>query len=365
MDTDTILSDAANGKKISTEELLFLLRKDEGDYRIIKTADMLNQSVNGNYVSFIHNHNINYTNICRNNCTFCGFKRRFSDKNAFLLTEDEILISIAETPDITEVCVQGGINEEFGLAEALRLLSAIKGAYPRIHIHAFSPMEIKHFSMASSRSVENVLQSLVGAGLDSIPGTAAEILVDEIRSIICSEKITTREWIKIITTAHNMGLKSTSTIMLGHIEKPEHIAAHLKILRHIQKTTKGFTEFIPLFFVPQRTALAKKFNISEMVSLRYVMKFFALSRIYFNGYINNIQSSWPKLGLKQAVNCLDAGVNDLGGTLYSENISRCAGGSHGQYVSLNDFELSVLDSGKIPRQRDTLYNYLLANDVGI
>jgi len=326
---------------------------------------MLNKSANGNYVSFVHNRNINYTNICRNNCSFCGFKCRLGDQSAFLLTEDEILASIEETPHITEVCVQGGINDEFGLTEALRLLSAIKRAYPRIHIHAFSPMEIKHFSMVSGRSVESVFESLVAAGLDSIPGTAAEILVDEIRSIICPEKIKTKEWIKIITTAHSMGLRSTSTILLGHMEKPEHIAAHLKILRNIQKTTRGFTEFIPLFFVPQKTALAKKNNINEMVSMRYVRKFFALSRIYFNGFINNIQSSWPKLGLKQAVSCLDAGVNDLGGTLYSENISRCAGGSHGQYVSIKDFRRSILDRGKIPRQRDTLYSYSLESDGGI
>ena len=156
-----------------------------------------------------------------------------------------------------------------------------------------------------------------------------------------------------------MGLKSSSTIMLGHIEQPEHVAAHLEILRHIQKTTRGFTEFIPLFFVPQRTALARKYNITAMLPFDHVMKLFALSRIYFNGYIDNIQSSWPKLGLKRAADCLVAGVNDLGGTLYSENITRCAGGTHGQSVSLNDFKSSIVGQGKIPRQRDTLYKFTL------
>ena len=201
--------------------------------------------------------------------------------------------------------------------------------------------------------------ALIAAGLDSLPGTAAEILDDNIRRTICPDKLTTKEWIEIITLAHSLDLKTTSTIMLGHIEQPEHVAAHLEILRHIQKSTRGFTEFIPLFFVPQKTALAKKFNINEMLTIKHVMKLFALSRIYFNGYIDNIQSSWPKLGLKGAVDCLAAGVNDLGGTLYSENITRCAGGSHGQSVSLNDFKSSILGKGKIPRQRDTLYNLAL------
>ena len=359
LDINTILRDAANGKEISSAELLFLLKSRDGFDQIIQTADMLNQSVNGDFVSFVHNRNINYTNICRNNCEFCGFRRRHGDKGAFLLTPDEMLAAIAETPEISEVCIQGGINKNFGFEEAIGVLRAIKEAYPEIHVHAFSPMEIKHFSMAARRSVEHVLHAFISVGLDSIPGTAAEILVDEIRCIICPDKITTKEWIKIITLAHRMGLKSSSTIMLGHIEQPEHVAAHLEILRRIQKTTRGFTEFIPLFFVPQRTALARKFNITEMLSFEHVMKLFALSRIYFNGYIDNIQSSWPKLGLKRAVDCLVAGVNDLGGTLYSENITRCAGGTHGQSVSLNEFKSAIVGQGKIPRQRDTLYNFTL------
>ena len=363
MDINIILRDAANGKEISTAELLFLLKNRDGFDQIIQTADMLNQSVNGDFVSFVHNRNINYTNICRNNCEFCAFRRKQGDKEAFLLKEDEILAAIADTPEINEVCIQGGINENFGFEEAIRILHSIKGAYPRIHLHAFSPMEIKHFSLKAGRSVEQILQAFIAAGLGSTPGTAAEILVDEIRGIICPEKLTTKEWIKIITLAHSMGLKTTSTIMLGHIEKPEHVATHLEILRHIQKTTCGFTEFIPLFFVPQRTALAKKYDITEMLSFEHVMKLFALSRIYFNGYIDNIQSSWPKLGLKGAVDCLVAGVNDLGGTLYCENITRCAGGSHGQSVSLNDFKSSILKQGKVPRQRDTLYNFALADQT--
>lgn len=363
MDINTILGDAAGGKEISTAEFLFLLKSKDGYDQIIQTADVLNRSVNGDFVSFVHNRNINYTNICRNNCEFCGFRRRHGDKEAFLLTEDEMLAAIAETPEITEVCIQGGINQNFGFEEAIRVLSAIKGAYPAIHVHAFSPMEIKHFSLAAGRSVDHVLHAFITAGLDSIPGTAAEILVDEIRGIICPDKLTANEWIKIITSAHRLGLKSTSTIMLGHIEQPEQVAAHLEILRHIQKTTRGFTEFIPLFFVPQRTALARKFNITEMLSFEHVMKLFALSRIYFNGYIDNIQSSWPKLGLKRAVDCLVAGVNDLGGTLYCENITRCAGGSHGQSVSLNDFKSAILGQGKIPRQRDTLYNFALPDQT--
>ncbi|MBT4643484.1 MAG: 5-amino-6-(D-ribitylamino)uracil--L-tyrosine 4-hydroxyphenyl transferase CofH [Calditrichaeota bacterium] len=359
MNIDTILSDAANGKEISTADLLFLLKSRDGFKQIIQTADMLNQSTNGDFVSFVHNRNINYTNICQNHCKFCGFRHGSGDKEAFLLSVDEILAEIAETPEISEVCIQGGIYEGFGIEEATRVLHAIKGAYPGIHIHAFSPMEIKHYSLAAGRSVETVLHALIAAGLDSLPGTAAEILDDNIRRTICPDKLTTKEWIEIITLAHSLDLKTTSTIMLGHIEQPEHVAAHLEILRHIQKSTRGFTEFIPLFFVPQKTALAKKFNINEMLTIKHVMKLFALSRIYFNGYIDNIQSSWPKLGLKGAVDCLAAGVNDLGGTLYSENITRCAGGSHGQSVSLNDFKSSILGKGKIPRQRDTLYNLAL------
>jgi len=358
MNINTILSEVAKGKELTSDELLSLMEAENHDAEIIALADYLNSQVNHDIVTFVHNRNINYTNICQNKCLFCGFRRNGTETDSFTLTIEEILGKIAATPFITEVCLQGGILPGLRFAYILEMLQAIKAAYPDLHIHAFSPMEIKYFSFITGSSISSIIGQLMECGLGSIPGTAAEILDDQVRQVICPDKVNTSEWIDIITTTHRLGLKSTATILLGHIETPRQLVRHMEIVHEIQRQTGGFTEFIPLIFVPYGTILGRRFGISEILSFEKVQRFYALSRIYFHGLIPNVQSSWPKLGLENAVRCLFSGVNDLGGTLYEENITRNAGGTFGQKVSLEEFREYVIKTGKTPRLRDTLYNLL-------
>jgi len=358
MNINTILKDVVHGKELTSEELLFLMEtKNHGD-EIIACADALNREANGDIVTFVHNRNINYTNICRNGCLFCAFRRNPRDPDGYVLSVGHILGKIAATPGISEVCIQGGILPGMSFSFVVDMVQQIQRSYPQIHIHAFSPMEIKYFSDISGRPIRSVITKLMECGLGSIPGTAAEILDDRIRNVICPEKVTTRGWVGIITTAHRLGLRSTATILIGHIETNDQVVRHMEIIREIQKKTGGFTEFIPLIFVPYATRLGEKFRINEMLSLRKVFKFYSLARIYFNGLITNIQASWPKLGFENAIKSLSAGVNDLGGTLYEENITRNAGGSCGQKVTIEEFRDSTNKAGKTPRERDTLYNLL-------
>ncbi len=358
MNTDTILSDADQGKELAPHEFLFLMKTEGNEEEIRGLADKLNREVNGDVVTFVHNRNVNYTNICINSCLFCGFRRNSKDPGSFVLSVDEILGKIASTPGIKEVCIQGGILPSLSFPLILEMVRAIKGAFPNIHIHAFSPMEIKFFSELSGEPISSVIFKLMDCGLDSIPGTAAEILDDRLRQAICPEKLTTSEWIDVMTTAHGLGLKSTSTILIGHIETAAQVVRHLEILREIQKKTCGFTEFIPLIFVPYTTPLGKRYGIGKIIPHGKLFKFYSLSRIFFQRTIKNIQASWPKLGLENAVKSLFSGVNDLGGTLYEENITSSAGGNAGQMVSIQEVRERVNKTGKTFRLRDTLYNLL-------
>ena len=358
MTTEMILEKIADGQAISKEDLLILLNETKYTEKIIKTADTLNRSVNDKKVTFVHNRNINYTNICVNHCLFCGFRVGNKDTGAYVMNEDAVLDLIEQSPGITEICVQGGLNPDLGFKYALHLVKTVKSAFPRIHVHGFSPMEIVFFSRLLGFSVEHVINDLMEAGLGSMPGTAAEILDDKIRNIICPDKITTAEWTYVIKAAHRLGLRTTSTIMIGHLETNYNLSEHLDLIRRIQEETGGFTEFIPLFFMPKKTELAKKYKINDTICLEKALKFIALARIFFNGLISNIQASWPKLGIDGAAACLSAGANDLGGTLYSENITRSAGGENGQFISLDEFRSVISRSSKIPRLRDTLYNLI-------
>jgi FO synthase subunit 2 len=358
MNISIILNELARGRELASDELLFLMETVSHGREIMELAHSLNRDINGDTVTFVHNRNINYTNICQNSCLFCAFRRSNTDVDSYVLSPEEILERIASTPGITEVCIQGGILPGLNFSYILEILQAIVAIYPDIHIHAFSPMELKSFANISGYSIDTVISKLMESGLGSIPGTAAEILDGQVREVICPEKVSALEWVDIITKAHRLGIRSTATILLGHIETNLQIVRHMEILRGIQKKTGGFTEFIPLIFVPHGTALGKKFGVSNQLSFTKMLKFYALSRIYFNRLIPNIQSSWPKLGLENAVMCLSAGVNDLGGTLYEENITRNAGGNHGQKVAIDEFRQHIIEAGKTPRQRDTLYHIL-------
>jgi FO synthase subunit 2 len=357
MNISAILAKVSRGGELTSCELLLLMKDRGHEDEIITAADAINQTVNHDVVTFVHNRNINYTNICRNRCLFCAFRRESGDFDSYSLSVEDVVERISKAPEITEVCIQGGIRPGMRFSYILQMLQAIKGCYPTIHIHAFSPMEIKYFSEVSGKGLDSVLDELIECGLDSVPGTAAEILDVGIRRIICPQKISGEEWEEIITMIHERGLRSTATILIGHIESAESIVHHMEHIRNIQRRTRGFTEFIPLIFVPFFTVLGKKYGIDKVLPLRYLLKFYALSRLYFNGYIKNIQVSWPKLGFENALSCLFAGANDLGGTLYEENITRSAGGRFGQMMRLGDFNAGISRIGKIPKLRDTLYRF--------
>ncbi|MFW9866570.1 MAG: 5-amino-6-(D-ribitylamino)uracil--L-tyrosine 4-hydroxyphenyl transferase CofH [Candidatus Thorarchaeota archaeon] len=358
----TILGKALNSVEISSEEALKLLEVHGKEFFALQyTANELCLEKKKDIVTFVINRNINFTNVCFQGCKFCSFSLPANHENAFLLNLDEIKDRIIEAKNLncSEVCIQGGINPELKFDFYLDILKLVKEVDKNMHSHAFSPQEIHFMSKLYGASVENTLKELKKAGLDSIPGTAAEILVDDIRKIICPNKVSTKQWIDIITTAHNLGIPTTSTIMYGHIESNKDRIDHLNVLREIQKNTKGFTELVPLPFVKEKPILSTletyplnpSYGISDL-------KLFCVARIFLNNYIDNIQCSWPKLGPNFAQVSLNYGVNDFGGTLIEENISKSAGAKYGEYLDPQEIRTIIKKAGKKPAQRDTLYNIL-------
>jgi len=359
MNFNTISSRVLTGKEISKEEGLHLLRMNGGlEREFFALAKELNRQLNENRVTYVKNRNLNFTNICTIKCTFCGFCRAEQDAEAFTLTVGEMLQKIKETPDISEVCIQGAINPHLDVSYYLDFLRQIKRRYPHIHIHGISPQEIHFLTVKTEWSLEKVIQTMMEAGLNSMAGTAAEILVDPVRGKIAPAKIPTGRWVEIVKTAHYLGLKSTATILFGHIENATDIIAHLDLLREIQKETQGFTEFIPLPFIPYRTLLGIHYFLSEIIPWAQIRRFYALARVYLFPAFKNIQTSWVKLGVDRAVQTLGFGANDFGGTLFEENITRSAGGNHGQYLSEEEIRKRLRQSGKVPLQRDTLYQLI-------
>ena len=363
MSTATILKEVFRGKELSPEEFCSLLGQEEETNRVLDCADEMNLGIHGHRVTFVHNRNVNYTNVCANHCRFCGFRKDAGEPGSYFLTVGEVLDELEKTPKVTEVCIQGGLSPDLRFEYILEMLRAIKSRFPRIHIHAFSPMEVSYFSQKSGKSLGSTLEALLENGLDSLPGTAAEILDDQVRRKICPEKIDTATWIKVVKTAHQMGVKSTATVLFGHIETREQLAGHLHLIRKIQQETGGFTELIPLPFIPFQTPLGREEEMKEPLSFSRQRCFYALCRIFFYHSIPNLQASWPKLGLDQALACTFSGVNDLGGTLYQENITRSAGGHHGEKVSLGEFHHRILQIGKVPQLRNTLYQFMDPGDL--
>jgi FO synthase subunit 2 len=297
------------------------------------------------------------------NCGFCAFSRDYRNEENYFLPIEEIVKRAKEAYQLgaTEVCIQGGLPPKLDWEFYPKLLRAIKKEVPQIHIHAFSPVEIWYGAKLANLSYKEFLKMLKEAGLDSIPGTAAEILDDEIRQIISPGRISTAEWIEIIKTAHKLGIPSTSTIMYGHIEKEIHRAKHLLILKEIQKETKGFTEFIPLSFVHKEAPMYKYKLINGVKagpSGEEIVALYATSRIVLNHYIRNIQVSWVKEGPKFAQFLLNCGANDFGGTLINESISSAAGANYGQFLSPKEIRRLIFDAGRIPAQRTTKYEII-------
>ena len=316
----------------------------------------------GEDVSFVINQNINFTQNCIGSCRFCSYrvelKENKTDKYRLSLDDIGVEIDKAIARGCTEVCVQGGLDPELSFDFYINILKTVKAKTSNIHIHAFSPSEIAFMSQISGESVEDIFIELKKNGLDSFPGTSAEILVDDIRRIICPDKISTSQWINITLTGHLVGLKSTSTMMYGHIESLEDQAEHLVLLKDIQSHSKNFTEFIPLPFIHTNTVLYRYLGARPGSTGMQDLALFSTARLYFGEVIPNIQASWVKLGPKFAQISLNTGVNDLGGTLYSEKITKSAGGSHGEEKTVEEFVELIRDSNRIPVQRDTLYNKL-------
>ena len=346
-----------------TEADIVRLYEARGDdfTAVTQAANALRKTQNGDTVSYVVNRNINYTNICYFKCQFCAFSKGKLSENLrgrpYDLSHEEIQRRTTEAwaRGATEVCMQGGIHPEYTGATYLGILRAVKDAVPDMHIHAFSPLEVWQGAATLSIDLETYLRQVKEAGLATLPGTAAEILDDEVREIICADKINTDQWLEVMEVAHKVGFRTTATIMYGHVEKPEHWARHLIRVRNLQKRTGGFTEFVPLPFIHMEAPMYLKGKARKGPTFREAILMHSVARLTLSPYIQNIQASWVKMGHKGVKACLSAGCNDLGGTLMNESISRAAGTTHGQETSPQQMAQMIEDCHRTPRQRTTLY----------
>jgi FO synthase len=357
-----ILDRAEAGEGLREGEIVRLFQaRGDAFAEVCRAADRLRQRVNGDTVSYVVTRNINYTNVCYFRCQFCAFSKGKLSENLrgrpYNLDLPEIQRRVEEAWErgATEVCLQGGIHPEYTGATYLGVCRAVKEAVPDIHIHAFSPLEIWQGAQTLGRSLADFLRELKEAGLSSLPGTAAEILDDEVRAVICPDKINTAQWLEVMEAAHGVGLRSTVTIMYGHVDHYEHWARHLLRIRALQARTGGFTEFVPLPFVPMETPIYLKGRARRGATWREAVLMHAVARLALHPVITNIQTSWVKMGYGGAAYCLDAGANDFGGTLMNESITRAAGAVHGQEMPPEAMEAAIRTIGRTPRQRTTLY----------
>jgi len=336
-----------------------LLASAEGDdlLGLLVAADSVRRELAGNIVTYVVNRNINFTNVCFVGCKFCAFSRGPRESDTYFLTLDQMAQKAIEAWQMgaTEVCIQGGLPHGLPPFYYRDILRAVKQAVPRMHIHAFSPMEIVFGVELTGMRLDDYLCMLRDNGLDTLPGTAAEILDDDVRFVLSRNKLSTEQWKEVIVSAHRLGIRTTSTLMYGHVETTEHWVNQLLLLREIQRKTGGFTEFVPLGFVHQNTLLFHQGLARSGPTLAEHLKIHALARILLAGAINNVQVSWVKLNRQLSQLCLHAGANDYGGTLMEENISREAGATAGQYTSPQDFQSLILEAGRIPAERNTTY----------
>jgi 7,8-didemethyl-8-hydroxy-5-deazariboflavin synthase CofH subunit len=363
-----VLDKSLEGKDISPEEAVVLFDAEEPALNpLILAADELRRRTVGDAVSYVINRNINFTNVCIKRCGFCAFSRGHRQEEAYFLPIEELVRRAREAWELgaTEVCIQAGLPPKMDGHLYVDICRAVKKEVPDIHIHAFSPEEVLYGTLRSRTSLEEYLKMLRDAGLGSLPGTAAEILDDAVRKIISPGRISTADWVRVVTTAHRLGIPSSSTIMYGHIEDSRHKAKHLALLRDIQRETGGFTEFVPLGFVYREAPMYKKGlvkNVRAGATGSEVLKMYAVSRLMLNNWIPNIQVSWVKEGPKLAQLCLNAGANDFGGTLINESISSTAGAIHGQMMRPRELRALIRDVGRRPAQRSTTYEILRVLD---
>lgn len=366
--SDPLISDTLNRaldeKEISVDEATRLFHARGLDFHLVgMVADELRKRRVGDIVTYVVNRNINFTNVCIKQCGFCAFSRDFREEEGYFLPTDEIVrrAKEARTLGATEICVQAGLPPDMDANTYENICKAIKSQVGDIHIHGFSPEEVLYGATRSNVAIKEYLQRLKDAGVNSLPGTAAEILDQTMRDKISPGRISVSKWIEVIKTAHKIGIPSTSTIMFGHLESPEDRAKHMALIRDIQKETGGFTEFVPLNFIHTEAPMYKENlhqNIRNGADGRDVLLMHAVSRIMFNNYINNIQTSWVKEGANMAQLVLSWGANDFGGTLINESISTAAGAGHGQLLKPKDIRHLIRQAGRIPAQRATSYRII-------
>jgi len=366
--SDPLISDTLNRalseKEISEKQAIELYSAEGIDFHLVgMVADELRKRRVGKIVTYVVNRNINFTNVCIKQCGFCAFSRDFREEEGYLLPIDEIVKRAKEAHSFgaTELCIQAGLPPDMDPHLYENICKAIKSELPDIHIHGFSPEEVLYGANRSEVSIREFLIRLKEAGVNSLPGTAAEILDQALRDKISPGRISVKDWIEVITTAHKLGINSTSTMMFGHLESPEQCVRHISKLREIQKQTGGFTEFVPLNFIAEEAPMYKHKlheGIRNGSNSNEVLLTHAIARIMLNNYIDNIQMSWVKEGQKMAQLLLSWGVNDFGGTLINESISTSAGATHGQLIKPKTIRRLVREVGRIPAERNTNYQIL-------
>ncbi|MDD5558041.1 5-amino-6-(D-ribitylamino)uracil--L-tyrosine 4-hydroxyphenyl transferase CofH [Candidatus Methylomirabilis sp.] len=367
-DVARLLEAALEGRELTAEQGLRLAQTQGSElHALVMAADEMRRRQVGEVVTYVVNRNINFTNVCIKHCAFCAFSRDFREEEGYFLPLEEVVRRAKEAWELgaTEICIQAGLPPQLDGRFYIELCRAIKQEVPQIHIHAFSPEEILYGSRQSGIPIPQYLMALKEAGLDTLPGTSAEILDDEIRDIISRGRITSRQWIEVITTAHALGIPTTATIMYGHIEQPIHWIRHMALLRDIQKETGGFTEFVPLRLIHHeapiyRHQLVK--GVRQEAAGNEAVKVHALARLMLGATFKNIQSSWVKEGPKLAQYLLTAGANDLGGTLINESISTSAGAPHGEFMPPAELRRLIRELGRVPAQRSTTYQLLRVHD---
>jgi FO synthase subunit 2 len=359
--TAQALTNALEGRDLSVEEALVLFDATGLEFSaLVMVADELRRRTVGDVVTFVVNRNINFTNVCIKRCGFCAFSRDFRQEEGYFLPVAEVVRRAREAWDYgaTEVCVQAGLPPQMEGDLYVQVCRAIKVELPDIHIHGFSPEEVLYGSVRSRCTIREYLQALQDAGVGSLPGTSAEVLDQELRDRISPGRIPVAQWLEVITTAHELGIPTTSTVMFGHLETSEHIARHIALLREVQQRTGGFTEFVPLSFVHTEAPMFMKGlveNVRPGPTGMEVIKVHAIARLMLNNWIPNIQASWVKEGPRLSQLLLTAGVNDLGGTLINESISTAAGAQHGQLMRPSQFRQIIRQAGRIPAERYTTY----------
>ncbi len=352
------LEAALAGKELGFEEGLQLAIAEGADLSaLIAVADHLRRATVGDTITYVVNRNINFTNVCFVGCSFCGFARGPGAPDAHTLSIEGVVEKARDAWEkgATEVCIQGGLPRDLDGFFYRDMLRAVKRAIPQMHVHAFSPMEIAYGVDKTGMALRDYLQMMKDEGLGSIPGTAAEILDDRVRRELSPNKLPVARWVEIITTAHELGIPTTSTMMYGHVEEPADWVRHILLLRAIQKRTGGFTEFVPLGFIHENTRLFRHGGARPGARREEHLRVHALARVLLHGALKNIQVSWVKLGFEVSLACMNAGANDFSGTLMEENISKAAGATFGEYVSPEQFRAMIRSIGRIPAERSTTY----------